>query len=107
MKLRLSTDLATGALFIALGGFAIIYGSRYAVGTTARMGPGYFPMLISASLVAVVIGGTITWRAPIRFLGADGVWMLDELRGMLPGSASRRARATAALTPQPSPMSDS
>ncbi len=53
MKLRLSTDLATGVLFIALGGFAIIYGWRYAIGTTARMGPGYFPLLISSGLVLV------------------------------------------------------
>jgi len=50
MKVRLSTDLLTGALFIALGGFAMAYGSRYALGTAARMGAGYFPMLISAGL---------------------------------------------------------
>ena len=40
MKVRLSADLLTGLLFVALGGFAIIYGSRYAPGTAARMGPG-------------------------------------------------------------------
>jgi hypothetical protein len=61
MKLRLSTDLATGVLFIVLGGFAIIYGSRYAVGTTARMGPGYFPLLISSGLV--LVGGILVGRS--------------------------------------------
>ena len=30
MKVRLSADLLTGLLFVALGGFAIVYGSRYA-----------------------------------------------------------------------------
>ena len=82
MKLRLSTDLATGVLFIALGGFALLYGFRYAVGTTARMGPGYFPMLISSGLVLVgavlvaralrVTGdalGAIRWRSLILVLG--------------------------------------
>ena len=81
MKLRLSTDLATGVLFIALGGCAIIYGSRYAIGTTARMGPGYFPMLISSGLVlagAILVVrsvlaagdtlGAIRWRSLILVL---------------------------------------
>jgi hypothetical protein len=50
MRIRLSTDLLTGVLFLALGGFAIIYGSRYAVGTAARMGPGYFPLMASSGI---------------------------------------------------------
>ncbi len=78
MKLRLSTDLSTGALFLALGGFAIIYGSRYAVGTTARMGPGYFPMLISSALVLVGrragrARAPHGWRC-CRGLSAGGRW---------------------------------
>lgn len=65
-------------------------------------------VILSATLVAGIIGGTLVWRAPTRFLGADALWMLDKLRGMLPGSASRRAPAVPApLAPQPSPMSDS
>ena len=97
MKLRLSTDLATGALFIALGGFAIIYGSRYAVGTTARMGPGYFPMLISSALVlvgAVLVGralhsagdalGTIRWRPLVLILvGVLSFGFLIDRAGLL------------------------
>ena len=51
MKIRLSTDLLTGLLFLALGAFAIVYGSRYPVGSAARMGPGYFPLLASSGLV--------------------------------------------------------
>ena len=53
MKLRLTPDLLTGLLFLALGGFAIAYGSRYALGTAARMGAGYFPMLVSAALTLI------------------------------------------------------
>jgi Tripartite tricarboxylate transporter TctB family len=55
MKVRLSADLLSGLLFVALGGFAIVYGSRYAPGTAARMGPGYFPMLVSAGLTLIGI----------------------------------------------------
>jgi hypothetical protein len=97
MKLRLSTDLATGVLFIALGGFALLYGSRYAVGTTARMGPGYFPMLISSGLVlvgAVLVAralfaagnpfGAILWRPLILVLcGVLSFGLLIDRAGLL------------------------
>ena len=97
MKLRLSTDLATGVLFVALGGFALLYGSRYAVGTPARMGPGYFPMLIGSSLVLVgaalvarallVTGealGAIRWRPLILVLGGVlGFGLLIDRAGLL------------------------
>ena len=51
MRIRLSTDLLTGLLFLALGAFAMIYGSRYPLGTAARMGPGYYPLLASSGLI--------------------------------------------------------
>ena len=75
MKIRLSTDLVTGLLFVALGVFAIAYGWRYPVGTAARMGPGYFPLMISATLTLIGLAlvvrsflsqedrlGSIGWR---------------------------------------------
>ena len=51
MRIRLSTDLLTGVLFLALGVFAAIYGSRYPLGTAARMGPGYYPLLASSGQI--------------------------------------------------------
>jgi hypothetical protein len=33
-----------------LGGFVILYGLRYPMGTAVRMGPGYFPILVSSGL---------------------------------------------------------
>ncbi len=63
MKIRISTDLLTGLFFLALGGFAIAYGSRYPVGTAARMGPGYFPLLASSGLV--LLGLVLVARAVI------------------------------------------
>jgi hypothetical protein len=61
MKVRLSTDFLAGLLFIALGAFAIIYGLQYAFGTSARMGPGYYPRLVSIALI--VIGGILVVRS--------------------------------------------
>jgi len=53
MRIRLSTDLLTGLMFLALGGFAIAYGWQYPVGSASRMGPGYYPMLASSGLVLI------------------------------------------------------
>ena len=73
MRIRLSTDLLTGILFLALGGFAMIYGSRYALGTAARMGPGYYPLLASSGLV--LIGVVLVARS---FLAtADEIGVID------------------------------
>ena len=61
----LSTDLLSGLLFTALGVGALCISWRYPAGTAARMGPGYFPHLISGLLVFL---GTIlivrSWFRP-------------------------------------------
>ena len=73
MKIRLSTDLVTGLLFVAFGVFAIAYGWRYAVGTAARMGPGYFPLMISATLTLIgARAGRPLIPQPGRSLGSIG-----------------------------------
>ena len=64
MKVRLTTDLLTGLLFLALGGFVIVYGSRYAMGSAMRMGPGYFPFLTSICLM--LLGLVLVVRSRIR-----------------------------------------
>jgi hypothetical protein len=97
MKVRLTTDLLAGILFGALGAFAIVYGSRYATGTAARMGPGYFPLLISSALTLVgcililrssfVAGdrlGIIGWRQLTLVLaGVFGFGLLIDRLGLL------------------------
>jgi hypothetical protein len=64
MRARLSTDLLTGLLFVALGAFAIFYGWNYPLGRAARMGPGYYPFLISLCLV--LLGSVLVVRALVR-----------------------------------------
>ena len=51
MKAFRSSDVLTGLLFLALGGFVILYGLRYAMGTAVRMGPGYFHFVTSVCLM--------------------------------------------------------
>ena len=70
MRIRLSTDLLTGVLFLALGAFAIIYGLRYPLGTAARMGPGYYPLLASSGLV--LLGLVLVVRSFMATAGEVG-----------------------------------
>ena len=70
MRIRLSTDLLSGVLFLALGAFAMIYGSRYGLGTAARMGPGYYPLLASSGLI--VMGLVLVVRSVLRTTEAVG-----------------------------------
>jgi hypothetical protein len=51
MNIRVSVDILTGILFlgISLAAMAII-GSSYPLGNASRMGPGFFPLIVSALL---------------------------------------------------------
>jgi len=53
MLIRSPKDFWAGLLFMGLGIGAIAVGSRYTLGTAARMGPGYFPTLLSWLIIAI------------------------------------------------------
>ena len=66
MPIRSPKDFWAGLLFIGLGVLAITVGSRYNLGTAARMGPGYFPRILG--ILLIVLGGIVTFRG-IRWDG--------------------------------------
>ncbi len=87
MLLKSQKDFFSGLLFMTVGG-AFAYGaSTYQVGTAARMGPGYFPLLLGVllALMGAVIAvrsfiagtpdgdhiGAIAWRPLLLVLGAN------------------------------------
>jgi hypothetical protein len=84
MRIRLSTDLLSGVLFLALGAFAMIYGSRYPLGTAARMGPGYYPLLASSGLV--LLGVVLVVRSFVTTAAEVGVINLRPLILILAGT---------------------
>lgn len=57
-------DLVGGLLMTAAGLFFAVYGRDYEFGTTARMGPGYFPVVLG--WILAVLGLTVAvpawWR---------------------------------------------
>jgi hypothetical protein len=60
LRIRSPKDFWSGALFMGIGIFAIVMGSKYSVGTAARMGPGYFPRALG--ILLLVLGVLITVR---------------------------------------------
>jgi len=60
-SIRNPKDFVAGAIFIAIGIATIALGSRYTLGTAARMGPGYFPRILG--ILLIVLGGILALRA--------------------------------------------
>jgi len=59
--IRHPKDFWSGVIFIAIGLFAITYGTKYTLGSAARMGPGYFPRILGTLLM--VLGAILALRA--------------------------------------------
>ena len=81
--IRHPKDFWSGVLFILIGTAAIIVGTKYNLGTAARMGPGYFPVVLGAMLmgfgvIALVRSfvrpgeaiGAIAWKPVLLVTGA-------------------------------------
>ncbi len=61
MKIKSQKDFFSGLMFTAVG-VAFAWGAAgYNVGTGARMGPGYFPMMLG--IVLAFLGGLIMFKA--------------------------------------------
>jgi hypothetical protein len=88
LRIKSQKDFAAGISFSAVGlAFGIGAWSNYTVGDAARMGPGYFPLLLGLALaalgVAIVFGslvvdsqdderiGAIAWRPLGYIIGAN------------------------------------
>jgi hypothetical protein len=59
--IRHPKDFFAGLIFIAFGIAAIAIGSNYALGSAARMGPGYFPRILG--ILLILLGAALAIRA--------------------------------------------
>jgi len=63
MNIKSQKDFFSGLMFMSVG-VAFAWGATtYTVGTGARMGPGYFPLLLGVLLA--ILGGVITFKAMV------------------------------------------
>ncbi|MDO9279656.1 MAG: tripartite tricarboxylate transporter TctB family protein [Polaromonas sp.] len=80
MNIKSQKDFFAGLMFMAVG-VAFAWGATsYSVGTGARMGPGYFPMLLGVMLA--LLGTAITFNAlVVERVGGDkiGKWAFKPL----------------------------
>ncbi len=90
MKIKSQRDFVSGIMFVAAGAAFSIGATNYTVGNAARMGPGYFPLLLGAMLAIlgafVVMGslavgpadgnriGKIAWKPLALVIGANLVF---------------------------------
>jgi hypothetical protein len=61
------TDILAGLVFIAFGLAFAVMATSYQIGSTLRMGPGYFPFVLGCILA--VLGGVIATKG---FLAGEG-----------------------------------
>ena len=59
MHIRAPKDFWSGIMFIAFAAVALIASRDYSLGTSLRMGPGYFPILLGSvlALIGVILVG--------------------------------------------------
>jgi hypothetical protein len=55
LKIRSQQDFGAAIVFVALGGFSIFAASNLDFGSSARMGPGYFPTILGVILIGLGI----------------------------------------------------
>lgn len=61
MNIKSQKDFFSGLMFMGVGGAFAWGASTYTIGTGARMGPGYFPLVLGVLLA--ILGAAITFKA--------------------------------------------
>ena len=75
MNIKSQKDFVSGLMFMGIGGFFAWGATAYSLGTGARMGPGYFPLMLGVMMV--ILGVFITFNSlVIERSGGDkiGKW---------------------------------
>ena len=99
MPIKSQKDFYSGLMFLGVGAAFALGATNYSIGTGARMGPGYFPLLLGIlmalvglviSIKALLVGtpdgdkiGKWAWRPLIHILAANVVFGI--LLAGLPG----------------------
>ena len=64
MLIRNQRAFAAGALFLIVSVFYFLMSFKYATGTAARMGPGFFPRMVAILLGAIALGVLLSSVTP-------------------------------------------
>jgi hypothetical protein len=80
MLIRNQRAFAAGALFLAVAVFYFVMSFNYQMGTAARMGPGFFPKMVSILLGLIGAGVLLGSLAPKAHIEKLERW---DLKGLL------------------------
>src|SRR4030042_3933812 len=76
-EFRSNKDFWAGAMFFAIGAGAMFSARNYPFGTSLRMGPGYYPMVLSGILIA--FGLYVMIRGLLKNEKIRGNWSIRAL----------------------------
>lgn len=89
MNIKSQKDFFSGLMFMSVGAAFAWGATKYSVGTGARMGPGYFPLMLGVLLA--VLGSVITFKSlVVETAGGDkvGSWAWKPLIFIILGNLS-------------------
>ena len=75
VRVRSPQDLGAGVVFVTIGAAGLYFGQDLAFGSSARMGPGYFPTILSYLIIAIGLvlavkslatDGPPIWKPPME-----------------------------------------
>ena len=69
MKIKSQRDVWSGLMFVAIGAGFAIGATNYSMGTSARPGAGYFPLMLS--VIMAILGGVVLFKS-LTIESADG-----------------------------------
>lgn len=61
MRIKSQKDFFAGLLYLGVGSAFAVGATNYTIGTGARMGPGYFPLLLG--IILAIIGAVVAFKA--------------------------------------------
>ena len=64
MKIKSQKDFFAGLMFLVVGGAFAWGATNYTIGEGARMGPGYFPLVLG--VILALIGVVVTFQALVQ-----------------------------------------
>ena len=80
MRIRNARDLLAGCLFIAFGLAFLILARNYQLGSARRMGPGYFPVVLSLLLMVIGLAtmarGFLVAGPPVRDVAGKALLLI-------------------------------
>jgi hypothetical protein len=53
LRVKSPQDLGAGLVFVLIGAAGVVFGQDLTIGTSGRMGPGYFPILLSWLIILI------------------------------------------------------